>query len=601
MQGQSGVLGRLVHSCVVGTVATASIITGCGSDEPAASGTGGQANGGTSASGGASGGSGGAGPSTGGVASTGGASGGAPANSGGSAPSGGAPANSGGSAPSGGAPANSGGSAQTGGSGGSAQSGGAPSSGGSPGSGGASTGGNASVLTVVPLPAPAVGRGGSYRGFAEKFNRYYTDAAWQPTKTIYVSPTGGGNGQTKAAPTTVAAGLSAATPGTRVYFVSGTYSGCYELGSERSGTYDAPVVLYGERTGAGARSVLINCCATGRQTCINVEAADYVAVDGFELSGGNYGVRAVGADYAASQHQKGVAVLDCEGHGQSRDPFFTGQSDWYVIERSLGRDAGSGDGHGIYLSNGSDWNIARFNELRNNYSSDLQINADPASTCTDVNIDVSSPDCDALAGTPGDGGRGASDFMLVEGNFFHDGLAQGPNFTSVRHSIVRNNVFAKYARHGVSFWQETTNPKLGSSDNQILHNLFVATVANRQMVQFVENSTRNRVENNVFVGVGGTRLAMEVDGTVTENQYVKNAYIAASLSGRTAAAGELTIPSFDQGIFAAFPAGASNDPAAWKPSATAPFLAQGALSPNVTFDRDGAARTAPTDLGPYER
>ena len=591
MQRESGVRERLVYSCVLGILASAGFVAGCGSDEPAASGTGGQANGGASASGGSSGGAGGN------VAT-----GGAPS-SGGLAQSGGAPS-SGGSAQSGGTPSNSGGSAQTGGapgSGGSAQSGGAPSSGGSPGSGGASTGGNASVLTVVPLPAPAVARGGSYRGFAEKFNRYYTDAAWQPATTIYVSPTGGGNGQTKAAPTTVTAGLSAATPGTRVYFVSGTYSGCYELGRDRSGTYDAPVVLYGERTGAGARSVLINCCGSGRQTCINVEAADYVAVDGFELSGGNYGVRAVGADYAASQHQKGVAVLDCEGHGQSRDPFFTGQSDWYVIERSLGRDAGSGDGHGIYLSNGSDWNIARFNELRNNYRSDFQINADPASTCTDVDIDVNSPDCDALAGTPGDGGRGASDFMLVEGNFFHDGLAQGPNFTSVRHSIVRNNVFAKYARHGASFWQETTNPKLGSSDNQILHNLFVATVANRQMIQFVENSTRNRVENNVFVGVGGTRLAMEVDGTVTENQYVKNAYIAASLSGRTAAAGELTIPSFDQGIFAAFPAGASNDPAGWKPSATAPFLAQGALSPNVTFDRDGAARTAPTDLGPYER
>ena len=457
------------------------------------------------------------------------------------------------------------------------------------------------VVPMVALPAPAVARGETYRGFAEQFNRYYTDAAWQPLNTIYVSPTGGGNGQTKATPTTVTAGLAAAAPGTRVYFVSGAYDGCFEIGSDGGGTYDSPVVLYAERTGGGARGVVVNCCATGRQTCINLEAADYVAVDGFELVGGNYGVRAVGADYAATQHQKGVAVLDCEGHGQNRDPFFTGASDWYVIERSLGRDAGAGDGHGVYLSNGGDWNIARFNELRNNSSSDFQINADPASTCVDVGIDVNTPDCDALAGTPGDGGRGVSDFMLIEGNFFHDGLAQGANFTSVRHSIVRDNLFAKYARHGVSFWQETANPNLGSSDNQILHNLFVATVANRQMIQFVENSDRNRVENNVFVGVGSNMLAMEIDGTVGANEYVHNAYINASLSGRTAAAGELELASLDQSWFAAFPAGAGNDPAAWQPSASAPFLNQGALVPNALLDRDGKARTAPTDLGPFER
>lgn len=587
---REGIRGRsFVFSCVLGALPIV-LGTGCGSDDSPGSGAGGQANGGGS-SGGASA-SGGAGSGgSGGTVSSGGAAAGGKASSGGAIGSGG-----GGGASDGGASA---GGASNGG----ASAGGA-SSGGTGSGGAANTGGVAptdDVVPIVPLPTPAVSRGGTYRGFAERFNRYYTDPAWQPSSTIYVSPTGGGNGQTKAAPTTVSAGLAAASPGTRVYFTSGTYSGCYEIDADGGGTYDAPVVLYAERTSGGARGVLINCCGTGRQTCINLEAADYVAVDGFELSGGGYGVRAVGADYAASQHQKGIAVLDCEGHGQNRDPFFTGQSDWYVIERSLGRDAGTGDGHGIYLSNGSDWNIARFNELRNNASSDFQINADPASTCTDVGIDVASPDCDALAGTPGDGGRGVSDYMLVEGNFFHDGKAQGANFTSVRRSIVRNNVFARYERHGVSFWQETSNPNLGSSDNQILHNLFVANVANRQMIQFIVNSTRNRVENNVFVGVGGTRLAMEVDSTVSANEYVKNAYISATLSGRTAAAGELTLASLDASWFTALPTSASNDIAGYRPGGTAPFLNQGALVPNATHDRDGAVRTSPTDLGPFER
>ena len=50
----------------------------------------------------------------------------------------------------------------------------------------------------------------------------------------------------------------------------------------------------------------------------------------------------------------------------------------------------------------------------------------------------------------------------------------------------------------MSFWQETDNPKLGSSDNKILHNLFITT--GRHGVQFVNNSTRNEFANNVILG-----------------------------------------------------------------------------------------------------
>lgn len=457
------------------------------------------------------------------------------------------------------------------------------------------------VLPQTALTQPAVARASKYRGFAERFNRYYTEPTWQASKTVYVSPGGTGDGSSMTSPSSVQSALSTVVPGTKVFFLSGSYSGCFELQNEHSGSYDAPVVLYGQRTPSGARSVTINCCTTNRQSCFNLENANYVAVDGFELVGGNYGVRAVGADYAATQHQRGVAVLDCEGHEQARDPFFTGQSDWYVIERSLAYNAGSGDGHGIYLSNGSDWNIARNNELWNNRSADFQINADPNSACGDVGIALNSADCDALAGTPGDGGRGVSDFFLVEDNFFHDGLAQGANFTSVRHSIVRNNIFAVYAKHGVSFWQETDNPKLGSSDNQVLHNLFVAKVANRQMLQFVLSSDRNAVENNVFVGVGTGMLAMEVDDTVAANQYRNNRYLNAALSGRTVSAEEQFSSSLDPVWFQALPAAASRDANAWRPSATAPFLDQGRLLPNAQRDRTGKARGAPSDLGPFER
>ena len=106
-----------------------------------------------------------------------------------------------------------------------------------------------------------------------------------------------------------------------IVFTAGTYAGCFELDSDHSGTYDSPIVLLGERKADGSPAATINCCSSGRKTCINLEASDYVAVDGFELVGGDYGVRSVGAGYPANQHQKGTAVLNNLGHGQNKDPF----------------------------------------------------------------------------------------------------------------------------------------------------------------------------------------------------------------------------------------------------------------------------------------
>ena len=407
--------------------------------------------------------------------------------------------------------------------------------------GGSNTGGGGNTSVDIPpvqlLDQPAVSRGSTYRGIPERFNRHYTDPSWQPSQLVYVSPSGSGDGLSAAPPASVTAGLAKVTPGTKVLFLKGTYSGCYGLDDSQSGTYDAPVILSGERNTDQSLGVLVNCCTTGRKSCFNLEAASYVAVEGFELVGGDYGVRSVGSDYAAANHQRGVAVLGCDGHGQNKDPFFTGQSDWFVIENVKGHEAGTGDGHGIYLSNGSDFAIARHNELYQNNSSDFQINADPTSTCQDVSVPFTDSRCDGDAKDAL--GQGVSDYMLVEANFFHHGLAQGANFTSVRHSVVRNNIFALYARHGVSFWQETDNPKLGSSDNLVAHNLFVTSQNGRQAVQFVVDSTRNQFENNVLLGVtiSGTTvtanpsaLLMEVDPTVSANIYRHNFYGPGQLS-----------------------------------------------------------------------
>ena len=454
-------------------------------------------------------------------------------------------------------------------------------------------------------------------GFPERFNRYYTDRTWKPGSTLYVSPDGSGNGTSRSNPTGVAHALNSAVPGSMIVFTAGSYSGCYQVDDKHSGTYENPVVLYGERKPDGSLGVVVNCCSRGWKRCFNLEAADHVALDGFELVGGDYGVRSVGADFASNKHQKGVAILNSIGHGQWKDPFFTGQSDWFVIEHCTAYDAGKGDGHGIYLSNGSDWNIARYNETYNTASSDFQINADPSLTCREQGVAFDDPECDAVAGSSPTGGRGASDFMLIEGNFFHHSKAQGPNLTSVRNSVIRNNIFALPQRHGVSFWQETNNPRLGASNNFVAHNLFVTAVNDQRVLSILNNSTNNQIRNNVLIAVRLDGLAVSANAkgkllatdhtTLNANTFSHNSWVSGYFATQDTTpsyapnATEPRLNTFDPSWFTAFPTTLGHDPAVFFPTSTAPWLDLGNLLPEVPTDRSGTARHAPVDLGPYER
>jgi len=466
--------------------------------------------------------------------------------------------------------------------------------------------GGAPAVGATEPGKPAIQRGATYMGFPERFNRYYTDPDWAPSQTVFVSPDGKGDGTTRETPMAVKDAVAGARPGTQITFLSGKYQGCYDFSKETGGTYDAPIVLYGERTEKKSIGVAMSCCKSDGQACFNFESADYIAVDGFELAGGKYGVRAVGAGYAASQHSRGIVVLNSLGHDQEKDPFFSGQSDWGVWEGNVAYGAKEGDGHGIYISNGSDWNIVRLNETFSNVSSDFQINADPISTCKEVGVAYDDPICDAYAGE-GEGGQGASDYFLVEGNYFHHGKGPGANFTSVRRSLVRNNVFGPQARHNVSFWQETDNPKLGSSDNTIAHNLFITT--ERPAVQFNTNSTRNTFVNNVLVGIAvdgrevtenPTAVLMEVDDTGEENVFRSNFYISGTLEGRSPGDEEAVREDFSPTWFKRFPSSLNHDPDDLSPTSEAPFVGIGAHFDAAPADRNGKARADEVDLGPIE-
>ena len=444
----------------------------------------------------------------------------------------------------------------------------------------------------------AITRGADFFGTTERFNRYYTDPSYEPIRRIFVSPDGDGSGG-DSDPMSVNTAFSQISAGTEIRFLQGEYNGCFGVDSDSSGTYDNPVILKAEE------GVTVNCCNTGRRSCFNLESADHVAIDGFHLDGGDYGVRSVGG-YATSEHQTGVAILNSHGENQNRDPFFTGGSDWAVVDNNVANNAGSGDGHGIYLSNGGDWMIVRNNELYDNESSDLQINADPISTCEEEGIAYTDPRCD---GSAIDGlGQGVSEFILVENNYLHDSEV-GPNFTSVRNSVIRNNIFGFYSNHNTSFWQETDNPNLGSSNNTIEHNLFIGENS-RHALQLINNSSNNTIRNNLLLGVtrngssvtanSNTVLIEQDDSTENTNIFAGNYLVGGRTESFTPSASDELNNSFNVNWFASFPIGRTVDVSEFKPTANAPFIGHSGLLGTTTADIAGTTRFDPADPGPWK-
>ena len=495
---------------------------------------------------------------------------------------------SGASGASGSAGAGTGGAAGSSGSGGSAGAG-TGGSGGSAGSGGGST-----------SPGCSLARGSEYFGQPERFNRLATEPDYEGSTIVWVSPDGSGDGTSETSPSSVDAGIASAAPGVEIRFLPGTYDGCWGLDQDQSGTYDQPIVLRGMPNADGTRGAVINCCNTGRRSCFNLEGADYVAITGFELVGGKHGVRAVGLSFDADQHQRGVAWIDNEARDDAADPFFSGQSDWIAVIDNLAHGAGDEDGHGIYLSNGSDWMWVCGNELWDNEASDFQINADPLSACSAFD----EPYCH---GSADDGlGAGVSEFVLVERNYLHHSSV-GPNFTSVRNSIVVNNLIGYASRHLTSFWQETQVQQLASSNNLIAHNLFVAT-NNREVFQITRLASDNRVVNNLFLSLDdaasatdGEAILVVRDGTGTGNEFAGNVYLGGRFESFTPPAEDSELDTFAAGWFDDFPSAVGDALAGARPAPSAPFAGGGVdIHDEVPWDSAGQPRPSSPTPGPFE-
>lgn len=416
---------------------------------------------------------------------------------------------------------------------------------------------------------------GDYFGSPEKFSSYYTNRNWKPKRVLYVAMDAGPidlDSHTYDSPMSMAVALVHIRPGDLV-FVKKTSVPAEEvnirLTETHHGTQEDPIVFYGERNADGTLGVHFKCVATGASnasnSCFNLERSNYIAIDGFVFEGGTHAVRTVG-NFDNSAPQRGTTVINSRASLQFRAAISSGKSDWLVVESNVLNGAYGANGHGIYLGNGSDYNVIRYNEIYESASADIQFSGDPTSSCSD--IELSDIECH---GSAKDGnGKGVVEFFTISDNFFHNGNGQGPNFSSMKNSKISNNIFGPYALHGISFYQITDEPKLGSSGNEIDSNLIV--VHRGHMLQFVKASDANKLSNNIMLAVNqvGTEVdatiqIVQTDNSIRNNTYTENFYFTGTDLGHALGATETYSPVLPPDLFPNAPFARTGHPEDWTP------------------------------------
>lgn len=212
---------------------------------------------------------------------------------------------------------------------------------------------------------------------------------------------------------------------------------------------------------------------------INVEGADYIVIEGFEVDGrGRAGIRAVLCDHVTIRRNS----LDLN----QRWGIFTGFCDDLVIEYN--EASRSIDEHGVYVSNSGDRPVIRGNVLFDNAANGIHMNGDISQ-----------------------GGDGVISDALVENNvIFGNGAfgGSGINGDGVQDSLFRNNLVYDTHASGISLYQiDGGQPSTG---NDVLNNTLLVASDGRWGVNIQDGSTGNAVKNNIIFSRHGFRGAMSV-------------------------------------------------------------------------------------------
>jgi parallel beta-helix repeat protein len=294
-------------------------------------------------------------------------------------------------------------------------------------------------------------------------------------ETYHVSPSGSDSNDGSAGSPwlTLQHAADSVGAGDEVVVEPGTYTGFY---IETGGSVDAPLVFR-----AASGGVIVNSRNSETPDNINVEGADYVVIEGFTVTDAERtGIRVVEA--------RGVVVRSCTIGPSGVWGILTG----FAVElRLIGNVTfGSGEQHGIYVSNSHDANdnpVVAGNESYGNAMNGIQFNGDCFME-----------------------GDGVISGAVIEGNYVHDNGMKGFSLISLSDSVIRNNLIVNNGiEAGAGGIHLVDEPDCGlpSSRNVVVNN----TIAEPRIAAIRANlgAEANVIFNNLIISTRGEPIADE--------------------------------------------------------------------------------------------
>lgn len=260
-------------------------------------------------------------------------------------------------------------------------------------------------------------------------------------------------------------------PGDTVVVHSGNYVGFY---LDRDGTAANRIVFQADP------GVTITQRNATTADGINLEGADFITIDGFNVVGmPRTGIRSV--------INEGVILRNNRLDQNGVWGILTGFSEDIDIENNVA--SRSVQQHGIYVGNSGDNPIIRNNVIWGNAGCGVHMNGDISQ-----------------------GGDGIISGALVEGNVIYDnGLAGGSgiNCDGVQNSVIRNNIIYNEHSSGISLYQIDGGDS--SKNNRVINNTVLVASDGRWGLNISDGSTGNTVRNNIFYSYHSFRGSLSVN------------------------------------------------------------------------------------------
>jgi parallel beta-helix repeat protein len=262
--------------------------------------------------------------------------------------------------------------------------------------------------------------------------------------------------------------------GDSVLTANGDYVG-FDL--RTGGNPSQPIVF-----SAFADSVFITVENSSTPDGINIENADWVVIDGFNV----VGITRAGIRVALSEH---VTIRNNHCTQNGRWGIFTGFADYAIIERN--ECSYSANEHGIYFSNSADHPIIRYNMCHHNYSCGIHMNGDESM-----------------------GGDGLITDATVSCNIVFEngtGGGSGINCDGVAESRIFNNLLYMNHASGISLYQ--IDGAAGSYNDKIFNNTIINASDGRWCININTNSTGDTILNNILINLHSWRGSISIDSS----------------------------------------------------------------------------------------